>query len=59
VKPPRSLSPEAVLEATRRDKKASKGAVTYALPAGIGSMAGAERDWSIEVGDSLVREVLA
>jgi 3-dehydroquinate synthase len=59
VEPPRSLSPEAVLEATRRDKKASKGAVTYSLPAGIGTMAGEERDWSIEVGDALVREVLA
>jgi 3-dehydroquinate synthase len=56
---PRSLVPEALLEATRRDKKTRGGAVTYSLPAGIGSMAGEERDWSIEVGDALVREVLA
>jgi 3-dehydroquinate synthase len=56
---PASLDPHVVLEATRQDKKARGGAVTYALPAGIGSMAGAERGWSIEVGDTLVREVLA
>jgi 3-dehydroquinate synthase len=59
VERPRSLAPEAVLEATRLDKKARGGAVTYALPSGIGGMAGEERDWSIEVGDALVREVLA
>jgi 3-dehydroquinate synthase len=59
VERPRSLSPDAVLEATRQDKKASKGAVTYALPAEVGRMAGEERNWSIEIGDSLVREVLA
>jgi 3-dehydroquinate synthase len=59
VERPRSLAPDVVLEATRQDKKARGGAVTYALPSGIGSMAGEERDWSIEVGDALVREVLA
>jgi 3-dehydroquinate synthase len=59
VERPATLSPDVVLEATRQDKKARGGAVTYALPAGIGSMAGAERGWSIEVGDALVREVLA
>ena len=56
---PPELSPGAVLDATRRDKKARGGAVAYALPARIGSMAGAERDWAIEVGDTLVLEVLA
>jgi 3-dehydroquinate synthase len=59
VERPRSLAAETVLEATRQDKKARGGAVTYALPSGIGGMAGEEREWSIEVGDALVREVLA
>jgi 3-dehydroquinate synthetase len=56
---PRELSAAVVLEATRHDKKARGGAVAYALPARIGAMAGAERDWAIEVGDTLVLEVLA
>jgi 3-dehydroquinate synthase len=56
---PESLGPAAVLAATRHDKKARGGAVAYALPARVGAMAGAERDWAIEVGDSLVLEVLA
>jgi 3-dehydroquinate synthase len=56
---PQTLAPATLLDATRRDKKARGGAVAYALPARIGAMAGAERDWAIEVGDSLVLEVLA
>ena len=56
---PASMSPDVVLDATRRDKKVRGGAVGYALPAGIGSMAGETRGWTIEVGDALVREVLA
>jgi 3-dehydroquinate synthase len=56
---PATLSAQAVLDATRHDKKARSGAVAFALPATIGAMAGAERDWAIEVGDSLVLEVLA
>jgi 3-dehydroquinate synthase len=56
---PASLSAATVLEATRHDKKSRGGAVAYALPARVGAMAGAERDWAIEVGDTLVREVLA
>jgi 3-dehydroquinate synthetase len=53
------MSVDSVLEATRLDKKARGGAVAYSLPARIGAMAGAERGWAIEVGDALVREVLA
>jgi 3-dehydroquinate synthase len=56
---PPGLSPAAILEATRHDKKSRAGAVAYALPARIGAMAGAERDWAIEVGDSLVLGVLS
>jgi 3-dehydroquinate synthase len=56
---PAALSPASILEATRHDKKSRGGAVAYALPARIGAMAGAERDWAIEVGDTAVLEVLA
>jgi 3-dehydroquinate synthase len=56
---PESMRVETVLEATRLDKKARAGAVAYSLPSRIGAMAGAERGWAIEVGDVLVREVLA
>ena len=56
---PATLSARTVLDATRHDKKARAGAVAFALPASIGAMAGAERDWAIEVGDALVLEVLA
>jgi 3-dehydroquinate synthase len=56
---PSALSPSSVLEATRHDKKSRGGAVAYALPARIGAMAGEERGWAIEVGDTLVLEVLA
>ncbi len=56
---PRELSANTVLDATRHDKKARGGAVAYALPARVGAMAGEERGWAIEVGDSLVLEVLA
>ena len=56
---PRALEAQAMLDATRHDKKSRGGAVAYALPALVGQMAGAERDWAIEVGDTLVLEVLA
>jgi 3-dehydroquinate synthase len=56
---PAGLAPAAILQATRHDKKARAGAVAFALPAGIGAMAGAERDWAIEVGDPLVLGVLS
>jgi 3-dehydroquinate synthase len=56
---PASMAAEAILIATRRDKKARGGAVAYALPSRIGAMAGAEREWAIEVGDAAVLEVLS
>ena len=55
---PAALTSAAILAATRSDKKARGGAVAYALPSRIGAMAGAERDWAIEVGDAAVLEVL-
>lgn len=56
---PASLSVDRIVEGTRTDKKARGGAVVYSLPADIGSMAGAERGWGVDVPESLVREVLA
>ena len=56
---PRSLSVDAIVEATRLDKKARGGRVEYALPARIGTMAGADSAWALPVDDQLVHEVLA
>jgi 3-dehydroquinate synthetase len=58
VAPPRGLDPEAVLAATRSDKKARAGRVEYALPADVGAMADAGGRWSVPVDDALVLEVL-
>lgn len=55
--PPDGQSPEGILEATRLDKKARRGAVEYALPARIGMMAGKPR-WSVPIDDAMVLEVL-
>ena len=59
VRRPDHLAPDALLAATRLDKKARGGAVRYALPAGIGVMATVDGQWSLPVPDALVREVLA
>ena len=56
---PSSLPDEAVLAATRTDKKARGGAVEFALPAKLGVMAGGERGWGIPVPDAVVLEALA
>ena len=47
-----------LIELTRVDKKARRGRVEYALPARIGTMAGADRGWAIPVEDDAVRAVL-
>ncbi len=56
---PAALDPEAVLAATRGDKKTRAGQVEYALPTRIGATAEARGRWSLPVPDALVREVLA
>ena len=56
---PADQAPDAVLAATRSDKKARAGAVEYALPARVGAMAGADSGWSVRVPDEAVLEVLA
>ena len=55
---PLGLEPAAILAATRTDKKARGGRVEYALPAGVGSMAGVEHGWSLAVPDDVVLGVL-
>ena len=55
---PRELSPEAIVAATRSDKKARAGRTEYALPASIGRMAGAGDGWSVRADEALVLEVL-
>lgn len=55
---PPSQTPEAILAGTRTDKKARGGAVEYALPEKLGSMAGADRGYAIPIADSLVLEAL-
>ncbi len=55
---PTSMDIDAIVAATRTDKKARAGLAEYALPARIGAMAGAHRGWSIPVSEDLLREVL-
>jgi 3-dehydroquinate synthase len=55
---PPMFDADAILAATRHDKKARGGSVAYALPARIGVMAGQDTGWAIDVEDALVREVL-
>jgi 3-dehydroquinate synthase len=56
---PRDIDIDAVLAATRGDKKSRAGRAEYALPMRIGAMAAADKGWSIPVDDAVVREVLA
>ena len=55
---PVEIMPDAVIAATRADKKARGGGVEYALPARLGVMAGAEQGYGIAVRDEIVREAL-
>ena len=55
---PRDLSPEAIVAATRGDKKARAGSAEYALPAAIGRMAGCDEGWAVRADEGVVLEVL-
>lgn len=58
--PPESVSDEALVAATRSDKKARAGEVRYALPERVGRMSpGPERGWSTPVRDVDVLAALA
>ncbi|MFI5310289.1 MAG: 3-dehydroquinate synthase, partial [Gemmatimonadales bacterium] len=59
VEPPAAMTAEALLAATRSDKKARGGAVEYALPAKLGVMAGADRQYGIPVADEVVLQGIA
>ena len=53
-----ALDRDAVLAATKSDKKARAGRVEYALPSRVGGMAGEANGWSIAVEDDAVASVL-
>jgi len=55
---PAGMDREAIVVATRGDKKARGGVAEYALPAALGRMAGGERGWSIAVPEDEVRALL-
>jgi hypothetical protein len=52
------MTPEAIVAATRADKKATAGRVAYALPTALGTMAGAASGWVIPVPDADVLQAL-
>jgi 3-dehydroquinate synthase len=56
---PKSMTPAAIIAATRSDKKARAGEVEYALPAALGQMAGADRGFGVRISDDLVGFALA
>jgi 3-dehydroquinate synthase len=55
---PAAMSPDAVLTATRTDKKARGGIVEYALPARLGEMGSADRGYTMPADDALVLQAL-
>ena len=55
---PLDLDVKRVMQLARADKKTRSGALEYALPERIGSMAGRESGWTLPLSDGLVEEVL-
>jgi 3-dehydroquinate synthase len=59
---PVTLEPEwsidALLAAMSRDKKVRGDELRFALPSGVGAMAGAEKNWTVPVLEVVVRDVL-
>ncbi len=55
---PSSLTVEAIVDATGNDKKSRAGIVEYALPARLGAMAGADREYGIPVDRETVLRAL-
>jgi 3-dehydroquinate synthase len=56
---PPGIGVDQIIAATRTDKKARHGTAEYALPAGVGRMAGATHGWGIAVPEEAVRALLA
>ena len=55
---PPALTPAAILEVARHDKKNRLGRIAYALPIRIGAMASERGEYAVEADDALVTEVL-
>ena len=49
---PAGIAPDRVISLMRSDKKQRRGVLEYALPKGVGEMAGASSGWGIAVDDS-------
>ena len=56
--PPAGMTPEAIVAATRTDKKAREGRVEYSLIERIGTAAPAGGRWSVAVEDGIVKAAL-
>ncbi len=56
---PHSMTVDDIVAATHGDKKARAGKAEYALPVRVGTMAAADRGWSLPIDDEVVRGVLA
>lgn len=50
---------DALLDAMAHDKKVRKETIRFALPSGIGTMAGEDSNWTVPVSRDLIRIVLA
>lgn len=59
TQPSMPMTADAVLAATRTDKKARGGAVEYALAAGVGTMAAAEAGYGTRVPDDVVKAAVS
>jgi 3-dehydroquinate synthase len=55
---PAGPSPDEVITLMLGDKKSRAGAIEYAVPIQIGTMANADRGYGVRLDDSIVREVL-
>jgi 3-dehydroquinate synthase len=58
VRVPDGVAPAEIVTGTRTDKKTRGGVVEYALPSGLGAMAGADSAYGIAVPESVVLETL-
>jgi 3-dehydroquinate synthase len=59
IERPAELSPERLLAIMRADKKVRGGEIEFALPSGVGAMAGEDTGWGVRVAEPVVRAVLA
>jgi 3-dehydroquinate synthase len=55
---PSDVAPDRVLRLMRADKKRRAGALEYALPKRVGTMAGESSGWAVAIPDAVVMDVL-